>query len=116
MTEPTDHEPVIRDVDVHAASDLAANGALILDVREPDEWSEGHIAGATHTPLGDLDPQTVPRDAPVVAVCRSGNRSAKAARLLVDSGHDVVNMAGGMKAWQDAGLPISTDTEPAGNR
>lgn len=99
----------VRDIDTHQARELAENGALLLDVREPNEWASGHIEGAIHIPLGDLDPASIPAHAPVVAVCRSGNRSSKAALKLLGSGRDVVNMAGGMKAWQNAGLPVVND-------
>lgn len=96
------------------ARDLAAGGALLLDVREPGEWVAGHIEGASHVPLGDLDPLTVDRDRLVIAVCRSGNRSGKAAALLADAGIDVRNMAGGMKAWAARGLPVVDDTGRSG--
>ncbi|MCL8027529.1 rhodanese-like domain-containing protein [Nocardioides bruguierae] len=92
-------------VDVHEALRLHGEGALLLDVREPDEWAEVHVDGATHLPLGHLDPADVPSDRLVVAVCRSGNRSGKAAAVLAEAGHHVVNMGGGMIAWTRAGLP-----------
>lgn len=65
-------------------------------------------------PLGDLDPMTVDRDRLVIAVCRSGNRSGKAAALLADAGVEVRNMAGGMKAWAAEGLPIVDDAGRSG--
>ncbi|GAA3242447.1 rhodanese-like domain-containing protein [Pseudonocardia petroleophila] len=99
----------IHQVDPTEARQLAADGALLLDVREPDEWAAGHAADATHMPLGDLDPDSVPRDRIVVAVCRSGNRSGKAAVALAEAGIDVRNMAGGMNAWAEANLPITRD-------
>jgi rhodanese-related sulfurtransferase len=103
----------VRDIDVRQAAALAGQGALLLDVREPGEWAAGHIAGATHMPLGDLDPASVPAGTSVVAVCRSGNRSSQAALELLKTGRDAVNMAGGMLAWQKAGLPVvSNSGEP----
>lgn len=99
----------ITEVDPAGAHLLAARGALLLDVREPEEWRIGHIADAVHVPLGDLRPSSVPGDRIVVAVCRSGNRSGRAAVALAAAGVDVRNLAGGMKAWADAGLPITTD-------
>ncbi|MBW0109381.1 rhodanese-like domain-containing protein [Pseudonocardia sp. KRD-182] len=99
----------IAEIDPSAAHDLASAGALLLDVREPEEWRIGHIADAVHIPLGDLRPESLPRDRVVIAVCRSGNRSGKATAALTAAGVDVRNMAGGMKAWADAGLPITTD-------
>lgn len=99
----------IVQVDPAQALQLAGDGALLLDVREPEEWAAGHAADATHMPLGDLDPDSVPHDRIVVAVCRSGGRSGKAAIALADAGIDVRNMAGGMNAWAEANLPITRD-------
>ena len=81
-------------IDVNEANRRAGSGALLLDVREADEWDAGHAPAATHLPL---------------AVCRSGNRSGRATEALVAAGYDVVNMAGGMKEWAAAGLPVVTD-------
>ncbi|TIC78689.1 rhodanese-like domain-containing protein [Nocardioides sp. GY 10127] len=96
----------VRTVDVHEARRLADQGAVLLDVREDDEWAQAHIDGATHVPLGTLDPAAVGRDRLVVAVCRSGNRSGRAAEALAGAGVDVVNMTGGVLAWAEAGLPL----------
>ena len=74
----------------------------------------GHAPGAVHMPLGSLDPRQFRTDVPVVAVCRSGNRSGKAAELLAQGGIDVVNMAGGMTAWAAAGLPVIAADGSAG--
>jgi rhodanese-related sulfurtransferase len=88
---------------------MAAEGALLLDVREADEWRAGHLSGALHLPLGRLSEQ-VPEPGPtIVVVCRSGARSAAATGFLIERGHDAVNMTGGMQAWQRCGLPIVTD-------
>lgn len=100
MTEPAD-------IDVTDAARLAGDGAvLLLDVREDGEWQAGHAPGSMHVPLGDLTPTVVPRDRPVVAVCRSGNRSGYATQLLASVGYDVRNLVGGMKAWAAAGQPV----------
>lgn len=87
--------------------------AAILDVREPAEWRAAHIPGAIHIPLGELERRLseLARDRPLVAACRSGSRSADATRLLRDQGYDAANLAGGIEAWQRAGLPIEP---PAG--
>jgi rhodanese-related sulfurtransferase len=81
----------------------------VVDVRDPNEWEAGHMDGALHIPqddlaerLGELDP-----DRPVVTVCRSGSRSARAARYLADQGLEAENLEGGMLAWAEAGLPLS---------
>ncbi|MCF7552651.1 rhodanese-like domain-containing protein [Pseudonocardia sp. WMMC193] len=101
--------PEIPQVDPAQAAALADEGALLLDVREPGEWTAGHIPEALHIPLGSLDAGTVARDRVVVAVCRSGNRSGKAAVLLAAAGIDVRNLAGGMKAWAEAGRTVARD-------
>ncbi len=81
---------------------------FVLDVRQPDEYRSGHIGGARLIPLSELKQRVneLPRDRKIVCVCRSGNRSDSAARLLAPLGFDVVNMNGGMLAWQRAGLPV----------
>ncbi len=104
----------IPQIDPAQADALATEGALLLDVREPEEWDAGHISGAVHMPLGSLDVASVPADRVVVAVCRSGNRSGKAAAVLADAGIDVRNLAGGMKAWVAAGRTVARDDGTAG--
>jgi rhodanese-related sulfurtransferase len=99
----------IAQVDPTETARLIADGALLLDVRELDEWAAGHAPGAVHVPLGQLDPATLPRDRVVVAICRSGNRSGTAARWLAAAGIDVRNLAGGMKAWAADGHPVRRD-------
>lgn len=97
----------VADVDPAEAARLAEAGqALLLDVREPDEWDRGHAPHATSAPLSALDPAAVPQDRPVIAVCRSGNRSGQAAQALAQAGLDVRNLAGGMSAWAAQGLPV----------
>ena len=84
---------------------------FFLDVREQNEWDAGHIEGATHVPMGQLRDglAVLPKDATIVAVCRSGNRSGVVTDALNDAGYDVLNMAGGMKQWAASGLPFVTD-------
>ncbi|MBF4163715.1 rhodanese-like domain-containing protein [Nocardioides acrostichi] len=83
----------------------------VLDVREPVEWAAGHIEGALHIPLGvlPLRAQEVPPGR-VLVVCKVGGRSAQATQWLGQQGHDVVNLEGGMLAWDDAGRPMVSDT------
>jgi len=84
---------------------------LVLDVREDSEVASGRIAGAKHIPLGSLPKRMGDiekhKDTPVVVYCRSGNRSAVAASQLTAAGfQDVVNLQGGVQAWQTAGMPL----------
>jgi rhodanese-related sulfurtransferase len=104
----TNLDPIAQ-VDPAQATRLIDDGALLLDVREPDEWSAGHAPEAVHVPLGRLDPGTLPHGRVVVAVCRSGNRSGTAARQLMAAGIDARNLAGGMKAWAADGHPVRRD-------
>ena len=86
--------------------------ALVLDVREPGEYGAGHILGAKNVPLSRIDSGGAElagkkKDRPVILYCESGNRSAKAAAALKAQGYTrVVNLAGGIGAWQQAGLPV----------
>lgn len=79
----------------------------LLDVREPNEWSLGHIPGALHIPRGVMESSIetrVPRDQEVVVYCASGNRSAMAADILQQMGYETVSsMRGGIRGWADAG-------------
>jgi rhodanese-related sulfurtransferase len=95
---------------------LAEAGALLLDVREDDEWHAGHVPGATHLPMGQVGDRLgeIPSDRTVVCVCRVGGRSGSVAGALAGAGFDVRNMAGGMLAWERAGLPVTTDTGEPG--
>ncbi|MDN5886968.1 MAG: rhodanese-like domain-containing protein [Micrococcaceae bacterium] len=81
----------------------------VLDVREDFETAEGMIPGAVHIPMGQLNERVEELDAnrPVIVVCRSGNRSAQVADALNAAGYTADTMAGGMSAWQGAGLPTA---------
>ncbi|WP_153506457.1 rhodanese-like domain-containing protein [Cumulibacter manganitolerans] len=83
--------------------------AQILDVRENDEVAEGMIPGALHIPMGQLQDRLseLDRSVPVIAVCRSGNRSATVADALGRAGFRADTMTGGMTAWRRAGLPTT---------
>ena len=98
------------------AAERVASGALLLDVREDDEWTAGHAPDARHLPLGRLGAEydELPKDRVIVAVCRVGGRSQRAAEALAGAGYDVVNLAGGMRAWAAAGRPVVTDDGGAG--
>src|SRR5207248_3563248 len=111
-----------RDQDVEKVAQLdpaavdklaAANHVQIVDVRNPDEWSKGHLPGAKHIPLaalpeklGELDPA-----APIVLHCKGGGRSSIATSLLQSQGFaKVSNLVGGYEAWVAAGFPTEADT------
>lgn len=91
-----------------SADAVAAGDAVIVDVREPNEWDAGRIDGATHLPLAEL-PQRfseLPTDKTIVFQCLSGGRSAMAAEALRGTGADAWSMAGGLRRWSAEGRPL----------
>lgn len=99
------------EISVAQAAAKRAEGAFILDVRQPEEWVEYHIPGATLIPLGELASRIdeVPTDQEVVVVCRSGNRSQEGRDILRQNGfNQVTSMAGGVSQWAAAGYEITT--------
>jgi len=85
--------------------------AVIIDVREPAEFAAGHVLGAKNVPLARLDAPTPDllkrKERPVIVYCDGGERAGKAAAALKKQGFTrVTNLSGGIKAWQDAGLPL----------
>ena len=104
----------IEEVDPAAVREQVGNGAVIVDVREPEEWSAGHIPGAVHVPKSYLESRiegAVPdHEKHVVLYCASGNRSVWAARTLIDDlGYEhVESMTGGFTLWKDRGYEVET--------
>lgn len=97
----------VAETDATEAARLAEAGTvLLLDVREDDEWQAGHAPQAKHLPLGELDATALNDNRPIVAVCRSGNKSGQAAQALLEAGRDARNLTGGMRAWAARGLPV----------
>ena len=82
-------------------------GAVLLDVREDDEWDEGHAPDAVHIPMGKLTLDDLPPGRPVYCICRSGNRSGRVVEVLGQAGIDARNVVGGMQSWVAAGLPVA---------
>lgn len=84
------------------------NRPLVIDVRQPEEYREGHIAGAKLIPLNELGKRVneLPKDKEIICVCASGSRSRSATKLLVGAGYNAFDMPGGMFTWQRAQLPI----------
>ncbi|MCA3749596.1 MAG: rhodanese-like domain-containing protein [Rubrobacter sp.] len=87
---------------------VRAGKAVLVDVREKGEWSAGRIPAAKHMPLKCLRDRTdkLPKGKEVILVCRSGNRSAFAARMLSEEGYESSNLEGGVAAWSREGLPF----------
>jgi len=101
----------IREVTPEGAQHAAQKGALLVDVREADEWAQGHALGALHIPRGYLEirieEKAKDKASPIVLYCAGGTRSAFAARSLQELGYaDVVSLTGGFGRWKEAGLPV----------
>lgn len=95
----------IPTVETTAVPDPLPAGLVVVDVREDHEWAAGHIDGAVHIPLGELQGRTaeLPSDQQVLVYCQVGGRSARATAYLQSVGVDAVNLQGGVVAWQEAG-------------
>lgn len=99
------------EITVEQAKQKHEQGAYLLDVREPEEWVQFHIPGATLIPLGQLPDRLkeVPNDQEVIVVCRTGRRSAQGRDILLKAGYTkVTSMTGGVTQWQAQGFPIAT--------
>ncbi len=104
------NRPQVAQINPDEAHQRQAAGAVIVDVREPDEWRSGHIPGAVHIPLGKLGAHVARFDKSqeLIVVCRSGNRSAAAVGALAQAGYaQVSNLQGGMIAWNFRRLPVT---------
>jgi rhodanese-related sulfurtransferase len=100
-------------IDVDTAREMWRAGDTVIDVRSPDEYALGHIAGAINVPMGTLPTgaDALP-DGPVLTACGSGGRAGRAADLLDLAGRTAFTIAGGTKAWQAAGLPVVSGRGP----
>lgn len=100
--------------------DLDNDSQVLIDVREPEEFEAGHVAGSVLIPQADIATrlEEIPRDRPVVAVCRSGSRSLRAAQFLKQMGYSqVFSLHGGVEAWEQAGRPLAgSNGSAAGSR
>lgn len=105
----------ISEVSVEELEHALARGARLIDVREPDEYADGHVPGAVLIALGTVaDRIDVFRgDGPTYVICRSGARSMKACELVHDTGIDVANVAGGTLAWITTGRAVVSGADPA---
>jgi rhodanese-related sulfurtransferase len=101
-----------RDLSPQQVAEMVSGGeAQLIDVREPYEWEAGRIAGAKHIELEHLASRAgeIDKDKKVVFQCRVGRRSAMATAAFGASGYDAYNLAGGITAWVDEGLPIEPE-------
>ncbi|MFR9777610.1 rhodanese-like domain-containing protein [Micromonospora sp. MS34] len=100
----------MREVDLAHFAAAHGEGAVVVDVREPFEYVEGHVPGARSVPLAQL-PTVVgdlPRNRPVYVICASGNRSLAGAQFLARAGVDARSVGGGTGGWVRSGRPVVT--------
>jgi rhodanese-related sulfurtransferase len=105
----------IREVNVDELEVALADGALLIDVRETNEYIDGHVTGAIHVPLGTVPDRidAFRADGPVYVICRSGARSMRACETVRDEDIDAINVAGGTLAWISSGRSVVTGPNPA---
>lgn len=106
--------PAVDEIGIEGI-DSAPPNAVLLDVREPEEFARGHVPGAVNLPQCDLATRLdeVPRDRPIMTICQSGMRSLRSAQFLRQQGfQNVATVMGGTRAWTDAGRPVDA-TEAA---
>ena len=108
--------PSIDEVGIDAI-DSAAPNAVVLDVREPEEFERGHVPGAVNVPQSDIATRLdeIPRDRPILTICQSGMRSVRSAQFLRQQGYqNVASVVGGTAAWRAAGRPVEATDAGAG--
>jgi molybdopterin-guanine dinucleotide biosynthesis protein A/rhodanese-related sulfurtransferase len=118
---PSERRPVaeeeeqveVPEIDVDELESHHATGAAVFDVRQPDEYVDAHVPGATLVPLATVPDElaTFPTDQAVYVICAGGGRSRRAAEFLRANGVDAINVAGGTRAWVEAGKSVATGPE-----
>ena len=95
-------------VSVDEAYQLYQDGTFVLDVRTPEEWNEFHAPDTTLIPLDELAARVneLPKDRPIVVICRSGNRSQTGRDILLQAGFNATSVNGGLNEWRDTGYPV----------
>jgi len=101
-------EDEMPEINVDEAIELVAGGAILVDVREQDEWDAGHAPTALFLPMSELKDRVdeLPNDRQLLIVCHSGGRSLRVTSFLLGAGYDAVNVVGGMSAWAAQGGPV----------
>lgn len=100
----------VPEIDVDELAVRLAEGASLVDVREPDEFEQARVPGALPIPLGEVPARVeeVPGDGTVYLICAKGGRSLAVAEFLRTRGIDAVNVIGGTEAWVVGGFPVET--------
>jgi rhodanese-related sulfurtransferase len=108
MATKDPREPFTR-INVQEAKEMLANGAAIIDVREPHEYTSGHVPNAAHIPVNTVYARRaeLPQDKDLIFVCAVGQRSALASEMAAAAGLTrIFNLDGGTEAWTSAGEPL----------
>ena len=108
--------PAVDEVGLDAIASAPPN-AMVLDVREPEEFARERVPGAVNVPQADLATRLdeIPRDRPILTICQSGSRSLRSAQFLRQQGYqNVATVVGGTRAWRDAGRPIESAEAASG--
>ncbi len=98
------------EVSIEQLKQAQQDGAMVIDVRDDDEYAAGHVAGAASLPLPEIEArmQELPKDQTLYMICQGGGRSGKAADLLKEAGFDARSVSGGTSAWVKAGGEVTT--------
>ena len=104
----------VPEIDLSTLERLLPDGIVLVDVREEDEYLDGHVSGAVLVPLATVPDQIgeLPTDATVYVICALGGRSARAVEFLRSQGLDAVNIAGGTQGWIDSGRAVVRGSSP----
>jgi rhodanese-related sulfurtransferase len=104
----------VPEIGVDELARLSSDDVVVIDVRQPEEYNEFHAPGSVLIPLADVPERIdeIPTDGTVYVICLTGARSGRAVEYLLRQDVDAVNVAGGMKAWSEAGHPVATGPEP----
>jgi rhodanese-related sulfurtransferase len=104
----------VNEIDIEALEQFLGAGAPLIDVRQPDEYAEAHVPGAKLIPMDELPElvEEISMDVPVYLICATGARSNRASQWLLAQGFDATNVAGGTKAWIEAGKPTVSGADP----
>jgi thioredoxin 1 len=102
------------EVDLDTFAGAVGAGAVVVDVRNPDEYESGHVSGAVLIPLGELGERQdeIPDGDPIYVICAMGGRSLQATKAMVAAGYNAVSVSGGTKGWIELGHPVTTGNEP----
>jgi rhodanese-related sulfurtransferase len=100
----------MQEIELSAFVDAYADGAVVIDVREPEEFVAGHVPGAQSMPMAEVAARIgeLDRQARIYVICATGGRSAAITDALCSAGYDAWNVRGGTQAWSKKGRPLNT--------